>query len=306
MRGRADARIRGDRATEVVERALERHQLGLQQLELHAVHPDLMERVVCGCKELDVRVEDAERVDRRHQLRHLLLQRRDERPELLDLAGRARLDPHRDALAHPHRDPLERSPRDRADHRGDRALRPHRERWRRPGGSRQRRLPERRPQVGDVLGGEIGIGAAHAVRAHRLYSAQLCDPGFGPGDRARRAVASAGRRDGRRPLRLGVAIRGRARTVVGVAAEVVALLDQSPSRPADRRAATVVGAECLGQRDRVCYCEPSDTTMSIPSVPPRDAAVAASVTSGVANASAWSAVVPVATTAGHSARSVRC
>ncbi len=136
MRCRTDACVRGDRATEVVERALERHQLGLQQLELHTLHTDLMKRVVRGGKELDVRVEDAERVDRRHQLRHLLLQRGDEGPELLHLPGRPRLDAHRNTLAHPHRDPLERSPRDRADHRRDRAPRPNRKWWRVRGGRR--------------------------------------------------------------------------------------------------------------------------------------------------------------------------
>ena len=126
MRRGGDARVGSDGPAEVVERALERHQLRLQQLELHALDADLVERVVGRREELDVRVEDAERVDRRHQLRDLLLQRRDERGELLHAARRASLDPHGDPLAHSHGDALERSPRDRADDRGDRGSWPAR------------------------------------------------------------------------------------------------------------------------------------------------------------------------------------
>ena len=74
LRRGADAGIGCDGPPQVVERALEGHELGLEQLELHGVDVDLVQRIVRRREELDVRVEDAQRVDRWHQLRDLLLQ----------------------------------------------------------------------------------------------------------------------------------------------------------------------------------------------------------------------------------------
>lgn len=164
-----DARVGSNGSAEVVQRALESHQLRLQQLELHALHADLVEGVVGRREELDVRVEDAERVDRRHQLRDLLLQCRDERGELLHAARRTSLDPHGDPLAHPHGDAFERSPRDRADDGSDSCSSALGDGWRRRARTRGcRRLPERRPQVGNVLRSEVGIGVAHATSSSAM------------------------------------------------------------------------------------------------------------------------------------------
>ncbi len=74
LRRCTDPGIGSDGPPEVVERALERHELGLEQLELHGVDADLVQRIVGRREELDVRVEDAQRVDRWHELRDLLLQ----------------------------------------------------------------------------------------------------------------------------------------------------------------------------------------------------------------------------------------
>ena len=164
MRGCVDAGVGGDRSSEIVERAFEGHELSLEELELDAVHADLVHRVVGGREQLDVRVEDAEGVDGRHELGDLLLQRRDEGPQLLHPARRAGLDADRDAFTHPYRNALERASSDRPEHRGRGALRPLGQRRRgRSGWRRERGLAEGGAELVDALRGEVGIGAAHAV-----------------------------------------------------------------------------------------------------------------------------------------------
>ena len=184
-------------------------------------------------------------MDRRHQLRDLLLQCRDERGELLHAARRTSLDPHGDPLAHPHGDAFERSPRDRADDGGDSCSGALGEGWRRRTRRRGcRRLPERRPQVSDVLGGEVGIGVAHATLSSPMRaSARVIGRDRAGVGRSARCASTRDAGGGQPSARA---------TVAATTLRSWMLLDQPPAGVPDRRGCSMVRAERTRHRGRTC------------------------------------------------------